>query len=1031
MPDRRVSVTIDADIGPFSRGLASASVETKAFARELRSTDTDVNHLGSTLRTSGNDIDRYSGRLELFGQALAALGPAAVPIGAAVVPAIAGLANQLGFAALGAGTAVLAFHGVGDALKALNTYQVEPTAEHLQKLNETMHAIGPAGADFVRTLDSLGPVFHELQGSAQAGLFPGLTDGLTALIVRVPDLQRIIATVAETLGHLSAEAGKALAGPEWDSFFQMLESEAKPALTDVGRAIGSVVHGLGEMSVAFIPLSNDFGAGLAKMAANFDRWATGLSATDGFQNFLSYIESTGPQVLDLLGALGNALVQIAQAAAPLGGPILHALTAFANAIASVADSDLGTPIFGMIAALSALRLALKATEAVQRSAFGEAAITSRISKSRASITGLTADVRTMGTTWLTAGTMSERETARMAAASERVSGALVRAGKGAALIAGVGLAASGAADQLGATNTVTLALAGSMAGPFGAAAGAVVGSFLDMKHANDDFNNTVSGLRDRLHQAVAAGDAAGIKSAADAIHKMAGGLSSDLPGPLKDVTGKLSSLDAEATRATTGLGGIGFAVREAAAAIPKATQNLNALTAAMRDQRTAALAAFDAETAWRQAVKDAAAQAAKSNAGIRGSSDAAIANRQALSGLAAAWNNQSDAVKNNTKRFQEARHTFIQTAVDMGVPIARAREMARVYLQIPKSRLTKFTADTVSAQSAVQRLKAQIAGLHNKTVTVTVAMSGAAHALAIEQQLADFRNQSADGSTVPKVGPYADRFPYLLAPGEEVISNRFGQADRHRDLLKAINAGRLASGGTAGGPGKSIGGFISGVDVPHGNDLKGITSALHGMESSVKSVKKALDLSQKSIDKEKTARDNLVSQRDQLSLTVTSGLTSNVFDTSNFNGYSSFGDQVLTGLSNDIANATNFIKLSKQLKKEGVHGTALQDAQSQGVGALSILSGMSPAELKTFQHDEDVRAQVAKQAGSLAGQQNFGAQIAQSNRHLAQLHADNKVLQNRLEKIEKAVKHDGPKATGEHVSAGVNKAAAAGKRRKP
>lgn len=48
---------------------------------------------------------------------------------------------------------------------------------------------------------------------------------------------------------------------------------------------------------------------------------------------------------------------------------------------------------------------------------------------------------------------------------------------------------------------------------------------------------------------------------------------------------------------------------------------------------------------------------------------------------------------------------------------------------------------------------------------------------------------SADGSTVPSGGAYRDRYPYLLAPGEEVISNRFGQADRNRPLLKAINAG--------------------------------------------------------------------------------------------------------------------------------------------------------------------------------------------------------------------------------------------------
>jgi hypothetical protein len=57
----------------------------------------------------------------------------------------------------------------------------------------------------------------------------------------------------------------------------------------------------------------------------------------------------------------------------------------------------------------------------------------------------------------------------------------------------------------------------------------------------------------------------------------------------------------------------------------------------------------------------------------------------------------------------------------------------------------------------------------------------------------------ADGGTVPKTGlGYADRHPYLLADGEEVVSNRHGQADRHRGLLKAINANRLADGGTTG-----------------------------------------------------------------------------------------------------------------------------------------------------------------------------------------------------------------------------------------
>ena len=55
------------------------------------------------------------------------------------------------------------------------------------------------------------------------------------------------------------------------------------------------------------------------------------------------------------------------------------------------------------------------------------------------------------------------------------------------------------------------------------------------------------------------------------------------------------------------------------------------------------------------------------------------------------------------------------------------------------------------------------------------------------------------GGTIPgQRHPYGDRVKALLAPGEEVISNRYGQADRNRELLKAINANRYAEGGTVG-----------------------------------------------------------------------------------------------------------------------------------------------------------------------------------------------------------------------------------------
>jgi hypothetical protein len=128
--------------------------------------------------------------------------------------------------------------------------------------------------------------------------------------------------------------------------------------------------------------------------------------------------------------------------------------------------------------------------------------------------------------------------------------------------------------------------------------------------------------------------------------------------------------------------------------------------------------------------------------------------------------------------------------------MADVRKLARQYDLTPKEIRTLIQLlGANQAISAAQALQQKIAALHSKDITIRVneihATSFGPHAKAIAG--------NADGGTVPKTGlPYADRHLYMLADGEEVISNRHGQADRWRPFLKAINAGHLANGGTAG-----------------------------------------------------------------------------------------------------------------------------------------------------------------------------------------------------------------------------------------
>jgi len=304
-------------------------------------------------------------------------------------------------------------------------------------------------------------------------------------------------------------------------------------------------------------------------------------------------------------------------------------------------------------------------------------------------------------------------------------------------------------------------------------------------------------------------DPSGFEAARDSVEELDQALAALVEAGQGDMAAeafaRISAVAEDAGRSTEELADLfpeyGTALDNAAAATPPLEQATRGLTdanadlakeiregnAAMRERADAALAAFDAETAWRQAMKDATAQSKRNKAGIEGNSKAALANREALSNLAAKWNGLSEGTRKNVERQKEARQKFLEVADAMGVAEGKAKRLADRYLDMPSKVETKITADTSQAETALSSIKARLDALRDKTITVTQfnAYKGGPK---IEQ---------AAGGTVPgQRQPYGDRVHALLAPGEEVISNRYGQADRHRGLLKAINAGRYAEGGT-------------------------------------------------------------------------------------------------------------------------------------------------------------------------------------------------------------------------------------------
>ena len=373
MATRRERVLLELE-DQFTGPLARAAVATKAFEKTLNSLDgtnvstnrtlaatsTEVEKVGKSTERTGAQIDKLSGRLAIFGRVAAAVGPGLVPIGGVGIAAVTGLSAQFGFATAGALSLVVAAQGVGDAMEAIQKADLEPTAANIQAAQEAMTKLAPEAQAFVARFQELRPVLGDIRDSAAAGWFPGLTDALDALDSAAPRIESLMRTLGEAGGGILGNAAESLAGPEWAEFIAFIEAEAPRSMEQLASSVGNVARGLAEMWMAFQPLNASFGDWLVDTTRDFSEWAQRLGESSGFQEFVDYIRDTGPQVAAFMGAITDAVVGLVTAAAPLGGPVLHALTAFAEAFAAIASSPIGTPLAALVTAMSALRLSTAA-----------------------------------------------------------------------------------------------------------------------------------------------------------------------------------------------------------------------------------------------------------------------------------------------------------------------------------------------------------------------------------------------------------------------------------------------------------------------------------------------------------------------------------------------------------------------------------------------------------------------------------------------------------------------------------------------
>jgi hypothetical protein len=1048
MATRRESVELSLNDVDFTSGMARAAASTALLSRELHGLDGSsvkasrsteklgdnsggIAKTGTQARKSSADLNQFTGRLSLLATAATTIGPALLPIGAVAIPAVTALAGGLGAAVGAVGTAVLAFHGLGDSLKALDAYQLEPTDANLQKLHDTLGKLSPAAQDLVMRLDSLEPVLKRLQTTAQENMFPGVNEGLDEIMTLVPMVQDVVGRLATEMGTLTADAGASLAhDPDWQRFFEFVRTDAAPTLDAFARATGNVIAGLGSMLVAFQPLSDGFTSGMLDMSRSFREWAANLSSSDGFREFTDYIRENGPAVGDFLAAIASALIGVARAAAPWGSIVLPVLTDVAHVFGVLADSPIGPALF--TAAAGAL--------AISRTAAGLSAVSTSLGR---------------------IGTDSEK-------ASKGLGGLGAKAGT----ILLLGQALGSLANQLnlganistadlprdidnivkGGTTKSLKELAGALEGVNEAGSGtistvlSIPGSLVGMETSFQKSNKVVDEFDQQLAQLVESGQADKAAELFTRIREAAaghGGVSdADVVKSFDSYRTALENVDASAGNARHGadlftetLGLTGDKANTTAAqigALNTALGNLNGWL----DKRSAL-------RNYQQSLDDFTASVKKNGDNFDIASDKGRANQAALDGMAGSIAQVASQIKDPGRKsnFIKAAISDLRSMASKASPEAAAaiRGVIRKLKELGGTPAKpKVKVDNGAALAAIAAVDNRLMNLDGKTATVTsyfrtIYTQTGKPTAKTDPTLGGLIPRKAEGG--PIYGPgtaTSDSIPAYLSNGEYVVKAA-AVAKYGTSLFDGLNAMRLAGGGFASLTGPGVSGGSSGnpyaiagqygIDVDHDDKLRR-RLALFG---------KALDNAKSALEKETSARDSLTSS-------ISGNLTGGLFDSSSSG--SAFSQQFASGslgatnakLQQQIRDARDQAALERQLRARGVSGAALQDViQNGGISALRQFAQGSNAQLAQYQ------SLYGQRTTAVAGAASAAADVLGMTSAINNLRGDVHVIAAAIKAGEKAqnrraaqAKKDraaNAKATGKHVASGLNAAAKNSKKR--
>jgi phage-related protein len=337
------SVDIDVDVDDTTEALAElAELQAAVTALDHQTVKIDVDYDEPALKRlvgdagGGGGGGGYMSFWALLIKGIIALSPVLSAAVGAMAGAIVGYSAALVGAA---GPALVLAGGIAALIYEFNSTAVADRTPEMQA--------------FADALDSLKDAYEGVIPLIQASGFDLMAKGLDLAAQILPTLVPLFNAAADAMGGVLDGIAKWVDSPEYDEMIDFFSGFGVDMLVQWLDIFGNVIQFFGRLFDAAAPFARVMMDGLEEVTQGWADWADNLDKNQAFIDFMNEAIEKGPMILDMLGSLLGALINIGKALEPFAGPMIEGLTMFFDLIANMDPGQLSI-LIGIGAALYTL-----------------------------------------------------------------------------------------------------------------------------------------------------------------------------------------------------------------------------------------------------------------------------------------------------------------------------------------------------------------------------------------------------------------------------------------------------------------------------------------------------------------------------------------------------------------------------------------------------------------------------------------------------------------------------------------------------